>query len=535
MNLDELIREADPVRQIDPVDVESHEARSLYRQIVEGGRRIESSSDVSTESFSVDASGPGRVVAQIQHLREPRKWVAVAAAAVLIVGLGIVYVADSTGGKAQRAGVTGPPTSATWRLVSDAGPVVQLFAATGASPQGLDEMSCPTTQVCYLESSVTTGSATTAVQPTINVYQSTNGGLTWLPITMPPGITLDTPLSCFSANDCMVGAQTGGTIYSAVGTIQTMLITTNGGSSWTSQQVLMPPVTGEDAALDSRLVGLQGSLTQLQCFSSESCIAFGTVPSDQPEEPLNEPGNLVARTVVMRTHDGGNTWSSSMFPWSTTPTGGPAWSSQQVATFSCPSESACFGVATVLGQGNASGAQAGSLLDLRSTNGGASWSSSWVPNVQGDATNLTCTDQTHCFATVTIGAFGLGATKSGVLVTSDSGTTWSFEQLSPEANGDQFGISSLSCPSSNTCWASGYQRSTTNAKLTAGAMFATLDGGQTWTPVHLPSGLGIVTQVDCASTQSCLAIAQPPYPSGAPAPSGPTPSDVLTNQSLQST
>jgi hypothetical protein len=88
MNLDELIRDVDPVRKIEPVDVESHEARSLYRQIVEGGGRLESSSDESTGSFTSDASGPSRAVAQIQRPRASRKWVVV----------GLMVVLTSTGG-----------------------------------------------------------------------------------------------------------------------------------------------------------------------------------------------------------------------------------------------------------------------------------------------------------------------------------------------------------------------------------------------------------------------------------------------------
>jgi hypothetical protein len=83
--------------------------------------------------------------------------------------------------------------------------------------------------------------------------------------------------------------------------------------------------------------------------------------------------------------------------------------------------------------------------------------------------------------------------------------------------------------------ASGFQKSATNAKLTTGEIFVTTDGGHTWTPSQLPTGLGTVTEVDCASPQTCLAIAQPPYLNGAPAPSGPMPSDILKSDSGNAT
>jgi hypothetical protein len=61
-------------------------------------------------------------------------------------------------------------------------------------------------------------------------------------------------------------------------------------------------------------------------------------------------------------------------------------------------------------------------------------------------------------------------------------------------------------------------------------MFTTRDGGQTWLPVELPGGLGIVNQVDCPTVQSCLAIGQPPIPNGPVTSHGPTPSLFLTNR-----
>lgn len=463
-----------------------------------------------------------------------RKWIPVAAVIVLIAGLAVSVAVRGTSGEARNNNAVGPSSGATFRLVSDAGPSVQSFVGTQSSPQGLNQMTCPTTQVCYMENVISSRDPITHLyNSVIDIYRSGDGGSTWQPMTVPAGMILDTPMSCFSANDCMVGSQLGqnnGINGSSVP--QELLSTTDGGTSWTTGPVPMPPILGVDAALDPTIAGLQGSLYGLQCFNSESCIAFGTVPTDQPEQPVGDAaGSTISRTVAMRTDDGGRTWSSHAFAWSPTPTGAPGWSNEQNATFSCPTQDTCLGIATVLGQGDGSGHQPSSLLELRSTDGGVTWSSNWVPNMQGGNANLTCSDANHCYATVQVGAAGPQMAPE-VLATTDGGTTWGLQQLFSSATIAWDGLTSITCPSSTTCWAAGYQRSTTDLELTAGAMFVTQDGGQTWSTAQLPAGLGIVTEVDCATAQSCLAIAQPPRADGAAAPSGPIPSDVLTSRPL---
>jgi len=465
----------------------------------------------------------------------PRKWIPVAAVIVLIAGLAVSVAVRGPIGDARSTNAVGPSSGATFRLVSDTGPSVQPFVGTQSSPQGLNQMSCPTAQVCYMENVIGSRDPVTGYYNQVSyAYRSGDGGLTWLPVTALAGMMLDTPMSCFSANDCMVGAQGQSNGINGSSVPQEFLSTTDGGASWTTRPVPMPPILGVDAALDPTIAGRQGSLYGLQCFNSESCVAFGTVPTDQPEQPVGDAGGqTVARTVAMRTDDGGRTWSSHVFAWSPTPTGATGWSNEQNATFSCPTQGTCLGLATVLGQGDSSGHQPSSLLELRSTDGGVTWSSNWVPNMQGGQTNLTCPDANHCYATVQVGAAGTQVTPE-VLATTDGGTTWGLEQLFSSATIAWDGLTSITCPSSTTCWASGYQQSTTDLKLTAGAMFVTQDGGQTWTAAQLPAGLGIVTEVDCATAQSCLAIAQPPQADGAADPSGPIPSDVLTSRPLAS-
>jgi hypothetical protein len=59
MDLERLIREADPVRRIEPVDVRSDDAQALYRQIVGGRSELRRSVPGPSGSGS-DLDGPHR-------------------------------------------------------------------------------------------------------------------------------------------------------------------------------------------------------------------------------------------------------------------------------------------------------------------------------------------------------------------------------------------------------------------------------------------------------------------------------------------
>ncbi|MGC2486028.1 MAG: hypothetical protein WA359_07285 [Acidimicrobiales bacterium] len=449
----------------------------------------------------------------------PRRNLApVAMAAVLIVGFVVVLGAHIFSNSPPQVHANNPSTLSTWSLLSDTAP--SAFASIDGGPQGYNELSCPTSQICYMESQLPQSYVTTA-------YQSTNGGLTWSPLTIPTGLTLDTQFSCYGADDCMVGARLVNYRKNAG---QVLLSTTDGGSSWTSQAIPMASITGSDAALDPSIVNSTGTIYELQCFSAESCVAFGNVPSDQLEleEPTSEvPANGVSPTVALRTQDGGATWNATVIPWSTTPSGAAAWSNEEHAVFTCASQTTCLGLAVVLGQPNGSG-QPRSMLELNSSDGGATWSSSWVANVQGNAGELTCPDESNCYALVNFET--LNVVSWGVISTTNGGATWSTTpQPFPTYDGGWDGLTSMSCPTDTTCWASGHVRSTTDPSESKGVMYVTQDGGQSWSTVPLPSGLGSVNQVDCTSEESCLAIAQPPYAPGANLPTGPVFSEVLTN------
>ena len=149
---------------------------------------------------------------------------------------------------------------------------------------------------------------------------------------------------------------------------------------------------------------------------------------------------------------------------------------------------------------------------------------------RGSGGSITCPDLSHCYALIQTGALGAYG-PPGILATEDGGTTWSVEQPFSPPNPQWDGLSSISCPTANACWITGSEQSSTDPALTQGAMFATLNGGQTWLPVQLPAGLGSVNQVECATEPTCLAIGQPPVANGVVTSRAPIPTEVLSNRS----
>jgi len=536
MELEALLREADPANRAEPAEAGSDLAQMILDEIL-AGRGAFLSSTPEASSVSRRSS--------VNNRHGVRGLSIVAAAVILIVALGAVFIARDQGQGNGSSNVSLRPNPNTkpilmnWRLVSSVSPGVHPFVSTGGNPQGLSSLTCPSTQVCYLIAGTISGVRNAA-------DRSIDGGMTWSPLTLPAGVLLDTSFSCVSDAECMIGAHDGfGTAVGGSNVPQLLLTTKDGGATWTTQQVPMPPITGVDSPLNQAVLHLQGSLYDLHCFTSTTCIAFGTTPADQqaqpthpkpadPSEPEEDTLDPISQTVAMRTNDGGRTWSTYVFPWSTTPNGDPGWSSEQTATFSCATDHTCVGLATVLAAPNDDrkssnyGDQAASLLEYRSTDGGVSWTSNWVPET-GSADSLSCLNRSHCFAVTEFGALGAyGA--YGVLTSTDGGATWTAEQPFPTLNPGWDTITSITCPTSASCWISGYEQSTSHPSDSQGAMFTTKDGGQTWLPVELPVGLGIVNQVDCPTVQSCLAIGQPPIPNGPVTSHAPTPSLFLTNR-----
>jgi hypothetical protein len=309
-----------------------------------------------------------------------------------------------------------------------------------------------------------------------------------------------------------------------------MLTTTDGGVTWTSHMVAINPVLGDDAALDASLVNVQGQWSQLQCFSAVSCIAVGLVPSDQPQEPFESGGaNGVLRSVIMRTDDGGVTWTSSVLPWSKAFDGSPGWSNAQMMTLSCATPSICVGLSSVL-HSVVNNAQTSNVLVWRSTDGGVTWQTNWAPAPALESTlRLSCPTTLRCYAAVETGTKVPRGTDE-IMITKDGGNTWTFESPARTARAPKINeYNSVSCTSASTCWVAGEVMTTGRLGSSQASIWATSDAGRTWTSVPLPVKQGIIFQVVCNAPTSCLAVAQPPYKDGQVIPNGPLPGTILSN------
>lgn len=463
----------------------------------------------------------------------PRRLVAVAAAVLLIGGLSTFF------------GARGANTPSLTNSIAQAFGVVNADASTAggfssvpSSPQGISVLTCPTAEVCYLEST-SAQPGVTPYNPVTTVYKTVDGGMTWSPLTLPVTGNADTSMSCSSVTVCSLGVQTSPTTPQAPpakGTAQLMLTTTDGGQTWTSHVVPINPVLGYDAALDLSLENVQGMWTQLQCFSATSCIAVALAHSDQPVEASGNTEGVL-RTVIMRTDDGGVTWTSNVLPWSNAIDGSPGWSNAQVMSLSCATATNCVGLSTVF-HSVVDNSQSASVLVWRSDDGGATWQTNWAPapaHAQTSSLRLTCPTALQCYAPVSVGPIAPGGA-TRIMSTDDGGVTWSFS--APPTTGSatlRNQYSSLSCTSASTCWMSGEILTSgapgSSLANSQAAIWATTDSGNTWESVPVPTGLGIVFQVTCNAPASCLAVAQPPYKSGQAAPSGPLPGEILSNQS----
>ena len=138
--------------------------------------------------------------------------------------------------------------------------------------------------------------------------------------------------------------------------------------------------------------------------------------------------------------------------------------------------------------------------------GGRTWSSSKLPvALLGLAVPLlgqtrivcalACPSASSCVAVAD------GYSPPATYVTRDGGKTWTTDRMPTD-----FVPHDLQCSSPTNCVVTGFYQSPGGGQTTPeGTVLYTTDGGTTWKTASLPSGLGSLGTVSCATATVCLA------------------------------
>ncbi len=383
------------------------------------------------------------------------------------------------------------------------------WGATSLSPISsptLDAVSCPTVSTCFA-----TDNGTGIAELSGGSSFIGTGASTWSALTLGLSINSLAGISCASASVCTTGGMQDATDThgsgSDIGYQGTVLSTSNGGANWTSSLTNGDPPTN---LLPNAL--LVHGPNYFSCPTSAACLAGG------------EEGIVASR-------------NDNVAPW----TGAFLTPVMAGTQLSCATLSACF-------------MAPGSDVTFRSPGGGRSWYPENLPTIESNSSTSGISGPTNnvydsgCNGTSLCGF--LGKTTDGYYDQgwSSDGQTWTTQADDATSGSDSFqalscltsgyciyfdnnsssstldhlgpctgtgtcptlttptGITKTfasSCEGSADCWVVGQNTSGD------GAVWATTNGGVTWTLQSLPSplsGTGAFTQssLSCADTQDCV-------------------------------
>jgi photosystem II stability/assembly factor-like uncharacterized protein len=108
------------------------------------------------------------------------------------------------------------------------------------------------------------------------------------------------------------------------------------------------------------------------------------------------------------------------------------------------------------------------------------------------------------------GTLSKGFANNQLLESTDGGANWNVR--SPQGLSGTTMWGSVSCPTDNNCWLAG---EVTRANRES-VVYASDDGGQTWTNVQLPTAVGAesaplkgIDEIDCNASLTCVVLGVP--------------------------
>lgn len=264
-----------------------------------------------------------------------------------------------------------------------------------------------------------------------------DGAASWRNETVPAGTPALIATACPNVTHCLAVGQ--GAILTSV----------DGGSSW----MMQPPPTPKTTLLG------------VTCPSVTICLSVGAA--------VNPTAGPYAGQIL-RSTDGGTTWSVQTLPVGTLAMAGVA----------CPTATRRIAVGGGM---------------LTSGDGGQSWQIATVPDGTGVLRSISCATSLVCVA---LGANALGVEDSNApafaIMTSDGGQTWSNVPM-PAATAS---IDGVTCAPLGDCYATG-----PNPAGSLSAMLSSSDDGMTWSPADLPGGLTSISGLACPARPPVSALA----------------------------
>jgi photosystem II stability/assembly factor-like uncharacterized protein len=438
---------------------------------------------------------------RMAFLRRRRAAIAGGGAAALLLAVVLPLALSGGSSHARSVQVLGPSTTSVPGTVAQV-PVTTSPAATSTVPASV----VPTTRLVTSPTSTSSSSSSSVPAATTTTVDLAGSG-TWTSHQVPTGDS--SPLNavaCPSATECL--AVSGDPAGQEAGTV---LASSDGGATWTIAYTSSAPPT-------SPASGVPVDFDGIACPSTSVCVAIGTVASNNTTEAVAEqttdgghtwsqlslPGTQIsyptavacvsAQTcliagsdtsatttngsdpVVIRTTDGGSTWSTVSVP------SGMA----QATSLWCSTTDFCL-----LGGAGPGPTASSKALASTSHDGGVTWS---APVTSGDVllASISCANAHYCVGvdgTDGTNTYGIGELN----VTDNAGTTWT-APTGPSAN-------SVSCTADMCLTVGATYTGGTNYPATA---YLTTNGTN-WVAVT-PRGLQGLSSVACPTSTHCVAV-----------------------------